>query len=362
MADNFQFSNNASALLAGNITDADTALAVETGGGALFPNPTGSQEFRAALQDATGALEIIKVTARSGDNMTVERGQEGTTAQSWSLGVTRLELRLTEETMEEFLQKNGGTMTGDLDLNENNLVDARVNGANTVIEEGQIVGVPLRGAEDDSSNEVAVPNDGTRATAGGSPLLTQADLASNGGLNFLPVGTIVMWYGTLGSLPTGWQNCDGTNGSPDLRDKFPRGAGNSIALGGTGGAATASGNTGSSGAHTHPGSTAAAHALTVAELPAHTHRLWANNDSTSTGAHGLSSGVGRTVAGYSNSGGSEAYTTNTGTGAQAVESTGSGNGHTHSLSVASDGAHTHSLSSVSVIPPYVGVYFIMKVS
>jgi len=36
--------------------------------------------------------------------------------------------------------------------------------------------------------------------------------------------TIVMWYGALASIPAGWVLCDGTSGTPDLRDMFVRGA------------------------------------------------------------------------------------------------------------------------------------------
>lgn len=36
--------------------------------------------------------------------------------------------------------------------------------------------------------------------------------------------TIVMWFGTLATIPTGWQICDGTNGTPDLRGYFVKGA------------------------------------------------------------------------------------------------------------------------------------------
>ena len=59
------------------------------------------------------------------------------------------------------------------------------------------------------------------------------------------VGKIEMFYGTLdstgkhplvgGSARTNWQICDGTNGTPDLRGKFVRGASSSVALGTTGG-------------------------------------------------------------------------------------------------------------------------------
>jgi len=49
----------------------------------------------------------------------------------------------------------------------------------------------------------------------------------------IPKGVIVMWFGT--SVPIGWHLCDGTNGTPDLRDKFIVGAGKSYKLADTGG-------------------------------------------------------------------------------------------------------------------------------
>lgn len=37
-------------------------------------------------------------------------------------------------------------------------------------------------------------------------------------------GMILMWSGSIASVPDGWQFCDGTNGTPDLRDRFVAGA------------------------------------------------------------------------------------------------------------------------------------------
>jgi hypothetical protein len=51
----------------------------------------------------------------------------------------------------------------------------------------------------------------------------------------LPAGIIVMWSGTLASVPTGWALCDGQNGTPDLRDKFVKGWAAGVDPGGTGG-------------------------------------------------------------------------------------------------------------------------------
>jgi len=51
----------------------------------------------------------------------------------------------------------------------------------------------------------------------------------------LPSGLIVMWSGSLTAVPEGWTLCDGLNGTPDLRDRFIVGTGNSEQPGGTGG-------------------------------------------------------------------------------------------------------------------------------
>lgn len=51
----------------------------------------------------------------------------------------------------------------------------------------------------------------------------------------LPAGSIIPWYGNLADIPDGFALCNGSNGTPDLRDKFITGAGSTYALGDTGG-------------------------------------------------------------------------------------------------------------------------------
>lgn len=53
----------------------------------------------------------------------------------------------------------------------------------------------------------------------------------------LPTGMILLWSGSLGSIPSGYVICDGTNGTPDLRDRFIVGAGSAYAVAATGGSA-----------------------------------------------------------------------------------------------------------------------------
>ena len=55
----------------------------------------------------------------------------------------------------------------------------------------------------------------------------------------VPSGCILIWSSSTGSIPSGFVLCDGTNGTPDLRNSFILGAGNSYAVGATGGSTDA---------------------------------------------------------------------------------------------------------------------------
>jgi hypothetical protein len=93
-----QLKNNASGTLATAINASDTGIVLTTGNGANFPSLGASDYFYATFESTGGTLEIIKVTARSGDSMTVVRAQEGTTAQSFAAG-SRIELRVTAQSV-----------------------------------------------------------------------------------------------------------------------------------------------------------------------------------------------------------------------------------------------------------------------
>jgi len=60
-------------------------------------------------------------------------------------------------------------------------------------------------------------------------------LGTSASTNPIPSGSIIMWSGSIGSIPVGYYLCNGSNGTPDLRDRFVIGAGNSYAVGNTGG-------------------------------------------------------------------------------------------------------------------------------
>lgn len=55
----------------------------------------------------------------------------------------------------------------------------------------------------------------------------------------VPAGIIVMWSGLASNIPAGWILCDGTGGSPDLRNRFIVGAGGTYGVGAAGGSADA---------------------------------------------------------------------------------------------------------------------------
>jgi hypothetical protein len=75
-----------------------------------------------------------------------------------------------------------------------------------------------------------------------------------GSLNVIPRGIIVMWYGQWWEVPAGWTLCNGTNGAPNLQDKFIVGAGNEYWIGREGGAKEVT--------------------LTTEQMPSHNHRFY----------------------------------------------------------------------------------------
>jgi len=69
----------------------------------------------------------------------------------------------------------------------------------------------------------------------------------------VPAGVIVMWSGLLADIPDGWALCDGTQGTPDLRDRFILSVGEAENPGGQGGSSSL----------THSGTAVADHPATA---------------------------------------------------------------------------------------------------
>lgn len=90
----FAFSAAASTL-AGNLTPSATSLTVGAGQGLRFPTPPAGGNVLLTLTNASGSkLEIVSLTSRSGDTLTIDRAALGSAKQSFSTG-DRVSLRLS---------------------------------------------------------------------------------------------------------------------------------------------------------------------------------------------------------------------------------------------------------------------------
>lgn len=90
------FKNNASSTLDTAISASDLGLAVAYGDGTEFPAAGAGTYFYMTIEATDGTYEVVKVTARSGDSMTIVRAQEGTTALAFTAGA-RCEIRMTNQ-------------------------------------------------------------------------------------------------------------------------------------------------------------------------------------------------------------------------------------------------------------------------
>lgn len=333
---NRQFTDNATSILAATITNVSTSVQVSTGQGALFPSLTGTQYFIATIQDTSGNTEYVKVTAISGDVMTVVRAQEGTTAQGFTANLARVELRNTAGSMAAMYQKDGDTLSGDMNGGGHNITNAALSGGLASVQNGaEIVNTPIRGATGVTSNQITVPAGGGRAQAGGVNIVVATDP-----VNAFTHGMVLPFFGALINIPTGWQLCDGTNGTPDLRDQRVVGAGLSYTLGAN---VTITENTSAVSAGTPAINSPT---IAIANLPVHSHPFdYAFANSTAViGIPGFS------LPGNYLFGGS-------GTGTRiAFAGTPAGSGTALPITAAALGTHTHTVNDANM----VALYFIMK--
>jgi hypothetical protein len=147
----------------------------------------------------------------------------------------------------------------------------------------------------------------------------------------VPAGGIILWSGSISNIPAGWSLCNGANGTPDLRDRFVVGAGNTYAAGSSGGSLT----TGNSGDHNHGGTNTTE--LTVSNAG------W----STGGGAPGTIT-QGTLLAGSGNLEVNEVLES-----IRAANSPLSIGSHSHNIP--NSGNHNH-----SILPPYYALCYIMK--
>lgn len=188
------------------------------------------------------------------------------------------------------------------------------------------------------------------------------------GYGLIPRGCIVMWSGTIANIPTGWHLCDGTNGTPNLMDRFIVGAGMVYTPNTSGGSSTiaahthtATGSTSTDGLHFHTANAimAGSHKHILPFSHAGTGFSWTGDD---WGNDGTEHGAGFIFGNAGNMGGRD-YSSppvNSNNGTPAAD-------HTHIITVAGSGGHSHTVSLTnssgggsSIIPPYYALCYIMK--
>lgn len=213
-----EFTNNASGSLSAPIAGVapgpeSTDLVLQTNEAQLFPDVTTASGdfFLLTLEDTAGNIEVCKCTNRDTitDTLTVERGQENTTSQSFAAG-TKVECRPTAGTFNSFLQKLGGTMEGTLDMAGFDVRDASL----TTTGSGAVKGLPIRGGDNGTANELVVPSAGGAPTIGGNIIVhagnddayVQSTRALNNGQGIATIGdlsqdrTIALDLNTLGQI------------------------------------------------------------------------------------------------------------------------------------------------------------------
>jgi microcystin-dependent protein len=227
-------------------------------------------------------------------------------------------------------------------------------------------------------------------------------------VNGVPSGSIIMWSGSIASIPSGWLLCNGSSGTPDLRDRFVVGAGTTYAVGATGGAtsvtlattnlpshthsisATGTTSTESQGhTHTFSGTTSGqsathSHSASVSD-PTHEHFAFAgtntgnefnldsSNYAANRGSFGgdFSYGIGSNGGPVSNIGRTNAVGTgiSVSNGDASVDHNHTYSGttsnisvnHTHSVTVTGTSGATGSATAFGTLPPYYALAYIMKV-
>jgi len=118
----------------------------------------------------------------------------------------------------------------------------------------------------------------------------------------IPSGVITMWSGSVGSVPSGWNLCDGTNGTPNLVNRFVVGAGSTYSVGSTGGSTDAIVVS-----HTHT-------ATSVVTDPGHLHSYTTSNLTIDANNGGNRAGASTTLNTASATTGITVATTNSSTG------------------------------------------------
>ena len=161
----------------------------------------------------------------------------------------------------------------------------------------------------------------------------------------LPAGVIVMWSGSIATIPTGWLLCNGANGTPNLLNRFVVAAGSTYAVANTGGQANSIVPE-----HQHTFSATS----TTTAAGDHSHQVKTKTQDDSTIRPVSNSRGGMAAAHYE---GSAYYRYDDLTGAYMLASNGN---HSHNVSVSGTTSSTGNVATNANLPPYYALAYIMK--
>ncbi|WP_026725555.1 hypothetical protein [Flavobacterium sasangense] len=165
-----------------------------------------------------------------------------------------------------------------------------------------------------------------------------------------PIGTIQMWGGEIGNIPSGWKLCNGNDGTPNLIDRFIVGAGGIYNVGDFGGLNSVQLSVEQMASHSHNGTTQSAgshnHSISINQSGSHTHS-----------GHVIQASGDWKGGGNNSAPNSTSYPGNVSTSGL----------HTHTANIANSGVHNHNFSTDSIggneahenRPPYYALCYIM---
>jgi hypothetical protein len=216
---------------------------------------------------------------------------------------------------------SGGVRTDE--IQNSAVITAKIN--NSAVTTDKIADLDVTTAK---INNDAVTNDKIAANA------VQTDQIQNGVVTLakcaasltnalVPVKGIIMYSGATAGIPSNWSLCNGTNGTPDLRNDFVMPSGDLYTAGNTGGSKDAI-------------------------VVSHTHTL-DTITAASDHSHGIEGGTTKSLAG--DAAGPDDYA---GGGGQ----TGGGGTHTHTVTLDDTGVSGTNAN----LPPYFALAYIMRVS
>jgi hypothetical protein len=275
-----KFTNNASATLAASITAVQTSISLTTGQGALFPTLTAPDYFYVTFSDSANNLEIAKVTARTGDTLTVSRGQDGTVGRTFSAG-DKCELRFTAAGITDL---GAGLNITDLPANTTMAGVGIVTTTATQTLTNKTLTSPTVNSGTFSGGAFSGTPTAPTATAGtNNTQIASTAFVSTALANYFPSGTRILFQQT--AAPTGWTK-DTTHDNKALRVvSGSTSSGGSLAFTTAFASQAVSGTVGST-------------TLAESQIPSHTHTYFGftNVAKGSTGVRVTGTGSTATVA------------------------------------------------------------------